>query len=160
MNIVYVEGTLPLADYQKILAQKIKEVCSKISFNHSTQTFHIYDPKFGIPKTIHDVLTGSNGNKYGYTDVKTWDIYISTLAIRNDMLFANDKISRMFDNISGLKKRDDFLADVIIDEITHVQTHKDHGNKEYDKKWLENMNLYYLDPFDKAMGITLTFKNH
>jgi hypothetical protein len=39
---------------------------------------------------------------------------------------------------------EDFLADVILDEITHIQTNCNHGSSKYDRKLQENAEKYYL----------------
>ena len=42
------------------------------------------------------------------------------------------------------KKNDcDSLENILIDEITHIQTRCDHGNPIYDNKHKENIQKYY-----------------
>lgn len=134
------------ADYKKILQNKISKVCSKIEFDDSKITWVIFNPDEHEREDFLGYIgrfCGWNlrrycGWDYGHCNPKKNKIWISTLSIMKDY------------DASRLKK-DDFLADVIIDEITHIQTDSDHGSAKYDMTFRENMINYYFSPIEQAM---------
>ena len=56
-------------------------------------------------------------------------------------------------------KLDDSLANIIIDEITHIQTQSNHGTNKYDKKFGENLTLYYLNEIQR-LSLKYVIKNN
>ena len=46
-------------------------------------------------------------------------------------------------NLMSPRSHNDFLADVIMDELAHIKTGKDHGSTEYDEKLASYHNRYY-----------------
>ncbi|HCW03139.1 MAG TPA: hypothetical protein DGK91_00520 [Clostridium sp.] len=150
-NIEYQFGGQTIAllcDYKEILQKKIDIVCTKIGFNDSKIKWYIFNPKIR-KTTIQNILVGMNGCDYGYCITDKNEIWISALSIQKcGSLTAYDKINSM---IKLQKKADDFLANVIIDEITHIQTGSNHGQKDYDNKFIDNMRKYYLSPMERMM---------
>lgn len=139
---------LLLCDYKKILQEKIDKVCQKIGFNDSDISWYIYDPKQN-KNSIDQIFVGLNGRDYGYCIPHKKEIYISTLSIQKDV---NSTLLKKYSELLKLPKTDDFLANVIIDEITHIQTKQNHGNSEYEKKFIENANKFYLSPIERIMS--------
>ena len=127
--------------YRQILQEKINVICKKIGFDDFEVTWVIYDPKDEQSKMIEDVvLVGIPGKDYGYTILEQKKIYISILAMRKNI---NQGIYDSVKKLGGICTQDDFLANVIIDEITHIQTGVNHGEERYDKKFRENLWKYY-----------------
>lgn len=124
---------------KEILQDKIKEVCQKIGFDDFHVKWHIFNPKEG-KDIIEKILIGTYGREYGYCNPYSNEIWISTLAIQRRL----PDIYRKIDRIIKLDRiQEDFLANVIIDEITHIQTGRDHGSKEYDDALIDNLNMFY-----------------
>lgn len=128
--------------YIKILQSKINSVCKIIGFDDSKIQWIIYDPI--MRKTLlKQISEGFSGKDYGYCIPGKNIIYISTLSIqKNDSNSLFEKYHTVLPS-NKYKDKDDFLANVIIDEITHFQTHCNHGSLIYDKKFKENINKYY-----------------
>ena len=135
-------------DYKKILQSKINSVCQKIGFDDSKIQWKIYDPK--TRKTpITQMFVGLNGEDYGYCNPRENIIFISTLSIQKD---ASNALLKKYNTILRLEKDTDyFLANVIIDEVTHIQTQSNHGSSAYDNKFKDNTIKYYLSPLDRIM---------
>lgn len=138
-------------NYEEILQKKISSVCSKIGFDDAKITWLIFDPNEKGRKNAFDhIRIGMNGKDYGFCIPAENKIWISTLSI------MKDKDSSPINRICSQLKipgnvEEDFLADVIIDEITHIQTNCDHGNSKYDKKLQENAEKYYLSTLDRIL---------
>lgn len=134
---------ISLAVYVSALQRKIDEVCRKIGFNDSKVEWHIYEPKIdGISKNnrvFQEVLIGRNGEDFAYTDVNKNEIWISTLSLKKGDNI-NSLIKQPFKSCNNER---DFLAEVIIDEITHIQTGLNHGETQYDNQFLQNIKKYY-----------------
>lgn len=62
--------------------------------------------------------------KYGRRNPKTNTIWISTVAIQK----APTIIDRLFSS-----KEDNLLVNVILDELAHIETGKNHGDREYER---------------------------
>ena len=156
--------------YQSYLSKKIKIVCSKIKFEKNDIKWIIYDPKITSAKKsrlflftsydpksltanpIEKSLIGTRGKDYGFCDPGNKEIYISILAIQGDLNGKN--ILKQINNnlnligktykLSGVtKNKRDFLADVILDEITHIVTKSNHGDDEYDETLERFRYIYY-----------------
>lgn len=153
-NIKYdIKGSLYM-NYMKILENKISIVCNKIGFDDSHITWFIFDAdeRKRESKNIMDSLRiGYTGKDYGFSYINKNEIWISTLSIRKD---KNSVQFNMIGNLPKLplKKENDFLASVIIDEITHIQTGCDHGSYEYDIKLQENTEIYYFSPIERILA--------
>lgn len=135
-------------DYRKCLADKIKLVCSKVGFSYAGIKWIIFDPKISDiygnkPNEIQQLWIGSKGKDYGacLKDI----IWISTLAIDRECAKNSPlkKINKMI-NMTPLNK-EDFLADVILDEIAHISTGCNHGDHKYDAQLTKFESLYYND---------------
>ena len=127
-------------DYKKVLQGKIDNVCQKIGFDDSKIQWKIYDSKSN-KKSLTQMLVGLNGRDYGYCNPKDNIIWISMLSIQKD---ASNFMLKNYNNLLKLQKdTNDFLANVIIDEITHIQTQSNHGSSKYDDKFKDNVMKYY-----------------
>ena len=71
--------------------------------------------------------------RYGLCDPDTSTIWISTEAIQ----------TASFPMESQLLKRQNRLVNVILDELAHIETGKDHGDREYDAKLESFKEKYY-----------------
>jgi len=158
-------------NYKEILGKKITEVCNKIGFDDPDILWFIYDPNKPVPEAENH-LAGSKRhspldeikrqinkvlgqkirsviNYYGYCFIKEKKIWISIASIMKDsgLLPFNNPLFKNYSRISG----SDFLADVIIDEITHIQTGCDHGDPKYDTQRQKNTERYYTTIFDRIL---------
>ncbi len=138
-------------NYKEILQKKISSVCSKIGFDDAKITWLIFDPNEKERKNAFDhIRIGMNGKDYGFCIPAENKIWISTLSIMKDK--DSSPINRIRSQLKIPRDvEEDFLADVIIDEITHIQTNCDHGNSKYDRKLQENAEKYYLSTFDRIL---------
>lgn len=142
-NIRYDDNSSHMAGYKKLLQAKIYSVCQSIEFDDEGISWVIFDAKKAYPDgIIGSILVGSKGSDYGFFNPRTGEIWISIEAIQRGA-----SVTSMVDTIAismcKPSKRDDFLADVLLDEITHYQTRADHGTREYDDKLRENRRRYY-----------------
>ena len=137
-NIVCEPNKLFLAVYKSTLQKKIDIVCKKIDFDDSLIQWNIYEPETHNNTAI-GILVGIKGSNYGFCDPYQNKIWISTLSIQKEL-----KTNKLFSNILCLhKKQNDFLAEVIIDEITHIQTKANHGDSDYARLYEQNVCRYY-----------------
>ena len=134
-------------DYKKFLSNKIKLVCSKVGFSYEGVKWIIFDPKISDiygnkPNQIQQILVGSKGRDYGACNRKD-TIWISTLAINKE--YSTNSILNNTNQALGIvrKNKNDFWADVILDEIAHISTGCDHGSAKYDRKLAEFQDVYY-----------------
>lgn len=134
-----VKAVASLVDYSEILQRKITSICNSIGFNDSKITWVIYDPpKPNLSNLTNKIRIGHNGLDYGFTLLTKNEIWISTSSIMKDVdLPLASKIFKKPED------GNDFLARVILDEITHVQTDCDHGMDKYDRKLEENCRKYF-----------------
>ena len=149
-NIVFETSNsmIIVGNYKEILQNTISLVCKKINFDDKDVKWVIFDPKQG-KSTSERLFVGRKGADYGYTNIQEQTIYISILAIQaSEQIYGKKWNVRMRLG----KIRNDFLSNVIIDEITHIQTKKNHGMEEYDKKLQENMDIFYLSLIDRMQG--------
>lgn len=131
-------------NYEEILEKKINSVCSKIGFDDSKITWFIFNPDEQKSKNnIGHIRIGYGGKDYGFCVPSENKIWISTLSIMKDRNASPLNIIHYRAKLPGMKE-DDFLANVILDEITHIQTGYNHGSDEYDRKFQENVKKYYL----------------
>ena len=129
--------------HMSFLQSKIDEVCRKIAFNDSKVEWHIYEPKIDCisknNRVFQEVLIGRNGEDYAYTDINKNEIWISMLSLKKGATI-NSLIKKPFKFCNNER---DFLAEVIIDEITHIQTGLNHGSEVYDNRLIQNIRKYY-----------------
>lgn len=124
---------LDIQGYKNTLQKKIERVCEQIRFDDSKITWIIYNPVAHITK-YPDI------NRSGFCMPSKNEIWISTFSIDTAINYGVTK--------TQFKNKTEFLADVILDEITHFQTNCDHSDEKYEKKYLENMNIYYNSRID------------
>lgn len=134
--------------YVETLKNKINLVCKRIGFDDSKVIWHIYEPKqnntMGENSILERILIGQKDERYGYTDIEWKEIWIPTLSIKNEIGIDNE-VNRAINGVVNFGKINrELLADVIIDEITHIQTGLNYGNKEYDALLIDYTNRYYL----------------
>lgn len=144
--IIKNESSSRMTIYEGILEGAINDVCQRIGFDPNTVVWVIYsvDDSKLIPPLVPDWLINCNSqrkNQWGYCEIaenkKT--IYISTKAIIQSKYALPNKCSLGFE-----KKRSthDTLTDVLLDEITHIQTRRDHGSPAYDRQYQNNCCKY------------------
>lgn len=138
-------------NYKEILQKKINSVCGKIGFNDAKITWFIFDPNEKERKNAFDYIRiGLNGKDYGFCIPAENKIWISTLSIMKDKDLSPINKIRSQLKIPG-DIEEDFLADVILDEITHIQTNCDHGSSKYNRKLQENAEKYYLSTIERIL---------
>ena len=146
-NIVLEKNVPLLAAYPIILNKKIAKVCRKINFDDTGITWIIYNPTRQFSTNILlDLISRKATNDYGYCIPEINKIWISTKAIHADPYSLSLQINN--DIQSFMKPNKDLLADVILDEITHIQTRCNHRNPEYEKKYKENYDMYYFNSIE------------
>lgn len=141
--------TVILSGYLTCLSDKIKTVCSKIGFPYMGITWIVFDPAISDiygnkPDNMQKIFIGQKGSDYGATNgIDT--IWISTLAISRDFssFYTLKKLQRTIGFLPANEEEEDFLAEVIIDELAHIATGCDHGTATYDKKYVEFLSAYY-----------------
>ena len=93
-----------------------------VSFDDSQISWVIFDAEsFYSSKIASSVLVGTRGRDYGFFVPDTHEIWISTKAIQ----MAQPKSTSLLKKSvlpNTVKQESDFLADVLLDEITHFQT--------------------------------------
>lgn len=142
-KIVFYEGKngcSPL--FFKVLQDKINIVCERIGFDDSGVLWIIFNPVSRYRNTIHHaILGGSCGMDYGFTIPDMNQIWISTRAISSEKWLPTTKV--MGDLLWKSASRD-LLTDVILDEITHIQTGLDHGDEDYEYRLKVNVVKCYF----------------
>lgn len=144
-------------NYKECLARKIKLVCSKVGFSYDNIKWIIFDPKISNvygnkPNQIQKISIGSQGQDYGACNLKD-KIWISTLAIEKELI-ENSTLTKMNTMLNGTtQKKEDFLANVILDEIAHISTKSNHGDKKYDEELTRLKDLYYNDIISRMLQV-------
>ena len=122
----------------KTLAQQILHVCRKLDFDDSSVTWLIYDPLESTvcnPTSKTDI--GTHTDDYCHCDIDEKKIYISTFAIGlARILTDHDKCDRK-------SPVNNILAELIIEEISKVQTCCSTYNNKVALKRRENIFKYY-----------------
>lgn len=138
-NICYEETNFAI--YGIILQKAINRVLSKIGLSDEGITWMIFNEKSCMKNGIlpsHIFL--QNSYRYGYCNVDKKIIGISTAAI---MKAPNYELLTIMQKILPQQK-EDFLVDVILDELAHIKTGKDHGSKAYDDTLSDYRRRYYI----------------
>ena len=126
--------------YKIILQKAINKVLSKLGISDEGITWVIFTEKAHIKNEIlPPSIILQNSYRYGYCNVDKKVIGISTAAI---MKAPNYDIPTAIQKILPQQKTD-FLVNVILDEMAHIMTKKDHGNKVYDDTLLDYHRRYY-----------------
>lgn len=144
MNIRF-DNDVGLTMYSVILKQALKDITKKIGVNASGITWVIFDEKSFAEKkkagyfqvNIPSFLMLQN-YQYGLCYIDKKEIWISTTAIQSYSLN-----SPMLLNPFAMKKQDILLVNVILDELAHIKTGKDHGNTQYESLLQEYHHRYY-----------------
>ena len=142
-KIRYNNKSAHIAIYETLLQEKITAVCRKIGFDDSQVFWVIFDAEsFYSNKTMSSILVGTRGRDYGFFDPDTHEIWVSTKAIQMTQSRSTNVLkTSILPNKTNHES--DFLADVLLDEITHFQTGANHGETKYDRKLRENREKYY-----------------
>lgn len=137
-NICYEETNLAI--YGIILQKAINKVLNKIGISDKGITWIIFNEKSHIGNgTLLSSITLHNSYKYGYCNIDTKVIGISTAAI---MKAPNYDVPTIIQNVLQQTKND-FLVNVILDELAHITTKKDHGSRVYDATLSDYYKRYY-----------------
>lgn len=141
---------LMINNYKLILEKKINEVLNKIGEDDIGITWYICEDSdiYEMKNTrISSNIAISNSSllkytmcKYGCAQILTNNIFIAISAIEDT---GTNKSLAHINNSILAKKKNDFLANVIMDELAHVKTLCDHGDKIYDDKLNEYIQKYY-----------------
>lgn len=144
MNITF-EGEYPFfATYRTVLEKAIHDVSKKLSLTPSPEiTWIIFDSNRDLSQlsTMEQMIVKSRprkGHEYGYSDPKSKKIWISTMAIESYNIAAIPSIK-----IPGIKPVDCLLANVIMDELAHINTGRNHGDPIYDRELMSYRSRYY-----------------
>lgn len=143
MSNIVMDTNVLLAVFKEILEKKIIEVCNRLGFDDSDVTWHIFDPKNKSNCILSQMLIGTRGKDYGYCNPKSKSIWISTFAIMNSEMHSIQSNFSTLNNNRLHPSSSDLLANVIIDEITHLQTNCNHGTSKYDNQLLSNLRMFY-----------------
>lgn len=143
-NITYDKGT-NLIIYKVILQENIDLVLKNIGISDENIKWIIFDEadfsSKQIPKNVPiNILDQFGVFKYGLYNPATNEIRISTAAIRRATPIIN---TFLYKNICISPERRNFLADVIMDELAHATTKKNHGDSIYEEKLQYFRDCYY-----------------
>ncbi len=145
MNIKFADGA-NLVVYSMTLEQALKDITPKIGDSAYGITWIIFNEanlaqknqngyfKINIPSFLP-----LQNYKYGFCYADKKEIWISTAAIQSYKLNS----FMLPSSLLTTKKNDILLVNVILDEIAHIKTGKDHGNDEYDNLLQKYYHLYY-----------------
>ena len=143
--IIKNESSSRMTIYEGILEGAINDVCQRIGFDPNTVVWVIYsvDDSKLIPPLVPDWLMNCDfrrKNQWGYCKIAEKAIYISTKAIIKSKYAIPNECSLSF---GKRRSAHDMLTDVLLDEITHIQTRRDHGYPAYDQQYQNNYCKYY-----------------
>lgn len=142
MKIRYEGESAYLNLYYTFFQEKVTDVCKKIDVDPNNISWVIFDPDKHYNKSIVRIIKGdATGADFGFYNRKNREIWISTKTLEHAIHVLP---SPHIDSCMFVRKKIGihFVASVLIDEITHFQTNQDHGTKEYDMKWKENVEKY------------------
>lgn len=141
-NIRYDIGT-SFASYGITLQKTITDILNKLGISDEGISWVIFDErkfmKESILPSIPSIYLEKN-YKYGFCDIENKEIWISTAAIMKAPLYG---IQDMINKVLFQPPSDNFLVNVILDEMAHITTKKNHGNKIYENKLLSYHRSYY-----------------
>lgn len=150
---------LRLVDFEELLEKKIKKVAQRINIDISNAKWIIYDANnFDDGKckkeSALDFLFANNKitkmmpqlkkckYPWGFFNHKTGEIGISYQSIMRSAFDIPTEWQKFLPVKEKMKF--DFLARVIIDELTHYLTGKGHDQPDYDKVFMQHMEMYFL----------------
>lgn len=150
MNILN-ESSSRMTIHEEILEGAIKDVCRRIGFDPNTVMWVIYSVDNNMMQPLMSSWLANcishQKNQWGYCGIGRNQkiVYISTKTINYSkyMLYALYALPNVFFvDFRKEQMADDILTAVLLDEITHVQTGRDHGNPVYEQQYLYNYNRY------------------
>lgn len=133
INIKYDKGATPCALSNAILKKAVEQVFEVLNESPDNIKWFIFDEKTinrpeltsKIKSKLFSMSLVFNSNYiYGFRPKNTSEIWISKQAIESFSITTC---------MIGIDVRN-LLIRVILDELAHVKTNKDHSNKEYDNK--------------------------
>lgn len=134
------------AIYSTILQEAIDDIKYKIRITDDEIEWVIFDEKdydrnkFN-GKRVMPTIVYQTQNIYGFCYIDKKQIYISTAAIMTSNVGDfKRKIPQIF-NVGEDKSI--FLIDVLLDELVHIKTGKDHGDKKYETTLKNYYQKYY-----------------
>lgn len=133
------------SNYKYTLEKKIDEVLNKIKENDFGITWYICSDNdiANIEKrcassyvndNVKHLLCNPNKRQYGLAKPESKEIFITYTAINDTYI---DTV------LHGQEYRGNLLANVVMDELAHIKTSCDHGDKIYDEKLREYKRKYY-----------------
>lgn len=134
--------------YSPILEKAISDVKKKVQIDDDEIEWIIFDEKNYVENKVIGRSTLPSfvypiQYKYGFCNVDKKQIYISTAAIRT---YNNDFYRQIPYITKNFKQNNILLIDVILDELAHIKTGKNHGDKKYDNTLGLYRNKYYSFP--------------
>ncbi|TCL57647.1 hypothetical protein EDD76_108182 [Kineothrix alysoides] len=144
-NIRFDKETNVLSIWSELLQKAITDIEKKTGVKDDEIEWIIFDEKDylkcnflkkNMPSFIYQ-----NNYKYGFCYVNKKQIWISTSAIMTSSFTDfNRKLS-----MAPIRqnKKEILLVNVILDELAHIVTKENHGNKEYDSKLERYHKAYY-----------------
>lgn len=123
-------------------------MCKALEFNDSDITWTILNNKgFNVNDygasfcwNLEDLFVVKRGKDYGYCYPAKNEIWVSTLALRQNLY----TLTKTTTCTPFPLWKNDILADVLVDEITHIQTMRDHDDEYYNSKLKENRRKCHL----------------
>lgn len=146
MSNIRLEKGSNLHAYRLILQETIKDIESKIGIIDNEIEWIIFDEKSYLEEQFKNMpsFIYQNNYKYGFCYVKEKQIWISTATIMTSRPSHFYNLEKKLPKI--FNKQDEhgiLLVNVILDELAHISTKKDHGNKEYESKLKNYYDAYY-----------------
>lgn len=134
------------AIYRIKLQEAISDVKEKVGITDNEIEWVIFDEE----DYMEDKLNGKmlmpsfiykEKYKYGFCYIEKKEIYISTAAIMTSNV---GDFKRKIPQIAYFQEEKEvFLINVILDELAHIKTGKNHGDKEYDTTLEKYHRAYY-----------------
>lgn len=143
-NIRFENGTC-LVIWHEILQEAITDIEKKTGLTDDGIEWIIFDEKDhlewnflnkNMPSFIYQ-----NSYRYGFCYLDMKQIWISTAAIMRSSLSDFKRKLPMI--LTKQNEEGIFLVNVILDELAHIVTKKNHGDKEYDSKLEKYYKAYY-----------------
>lgn len=136
------DAEVEISAYKSILQRTITDILKKIAISDKgiswviveEEKFKEMDGVSDIDKLLPISPLIKEKYKYGRCNPKTNTIWISKAAIHTAPLPVENLLPKKYQNQ---------LVDVILDELAHVETGKDHGDSEYEAKIASFREKYY-----------------
>ncbi len=124
--------------YEDILREALEDISYKIEEDLSDIKWKIFEEENTIYKK----------KPLGYCNIKENEICISTVAIRT---YTKIILTKPFEHLLNYQPKN-LLVDIVLDEVCHIRTKKDHGDEIYDSK-LEYYHFLYHNPKRKNINL-------